>query len=109
MLHFETIDLPTLELLIKIQNLSAFTDLRLVGNTSLALQIGHRKSIDLDLFGKITADEFEVSSQFMEIGQFTVLKNLKILISFSLKKLKWILSIIITSSWKNQLLIITLY
>lgn len=27
--------------------------MRLVGGTALALQIGHRKSIDIDLFGSI--------------------------------------------------------
>jgi hypothetical protein len=29
-----------------------FVNLRLVDGTALALQLGHRKSIDLDLFGK---------------------------------------------------------
>ena len=30
-----------------------FSQLRLVGGTALALQIGHRISIDIDLFGKV--------------------------------------------------------
>mgnify|MGYP006361572541 FL=1 len=50
MLHYETIHPDTLELLIKIQSLEMFRDLRLVGGTALALQLGHRVSIDLNLF-----------------------------------------------------------
>ncbi len=61
MLHFETIDSQTLDLLKRMQSLSIFSDLRLVGGTALALQIGHRKSIDLDLFGIVSADELDFS------------------------------------------------
>ena len=35
--------------------------MRLVGGTSLALQYGHRRSIDLDLFGKTTEDVDELT------------------------------------------------
>jgi hypothetical protein len=50
MLHKETVSpglLQTLEELMKIDSLKAF---RLVGGTALALQMGHRKSVDIDLF-----------------------------------------------------------
>ena len=47
MLHYETVDTGTLELLKKLQSLSIFNEMLLVGGTSLALQIGHRKSIDI--------------------------------------------------------------
>ena len=33
-----------------------FGNLRLVGGTSLALQIGHRNSVDIDLFGEYPED-----------------------------------------------------
>ena len=36
------------------------TDFKLVGGTALALQIGHRISIDLDLFNPNTFDENEL-------------------------------------------------
>jgi hypothetical protein len=49
MLYYETIDATTLELLKKLFEVPEFKGLRLAGGTSLALQIGHRKSIDLDL------------------------------------------------------------
>ncbi|MFA7232362.1 MAG: nucleotidyl transferase AbiEii/AbiGii toxin family protein [Victivallaceae bacterium] len=77
MLHYKTIDTETLELLKRIQNLPVFANLRLVGGTSLALQIGHRKSIDLDLFGKIESDEFSVAGALNNTGQVTVLKKSK--------------------------------
>ncbi len=75
MLHFETIDPGTLDLLVRLQGIPALSGLRLVGGTALALQIGHRKSVDLDLFGKITADEYELSKQLIETGQATILKK----------------------------------
>ena len=75
MLHYKTIDSSTLDLLIELQAKPAFKDLRLVGGTALALQIGHRKSIDIDLFGVITADEFDVSSQIASIGDTTILRK----------------------------------
>jgi class 3 adenylate cyclase len=52
MLHTETVLPSTLDLLKEIQNLQEVSDMRLVGGTALALHIGHRKSVDLDLFGK---------------------------------------------------------
>lgn len=75
MLYLETIDSRTFELLVKLQKLPAFSDLRLVGETALALQIGHRKSIDLDLFGNIKADEFEIAKQLNGVGTVTTLKK----------------------------------
>ncbi len=75
MLFFETIDSATLDLLIKLQGCTVFSDLRLVGGTALALQIGHRKSIDIDLFGTITADEYEISKQLRAVGEITELRK----------------------------------
>ena len=48
MLSYRTIEPNTLELLNKLSQLSILSDMRLVGGTSLALQYGHRKSVDLD-------------------------------------------------------------
>lgn len=52
MLFFETLDTKTLSLLKRLQALSELADTRLVGGTALALQLGHRISVDLDVFGK---------------------------------------------------------
>lgn len=51
MLHTETVLASTLDLLKAVQRLPDVSAMRLVGGTALALHLGHRKSIDLDLFG----------------------------------------------------------
>lgn len=41
-------------------------DMRLVGGTSLALQYGHRRSVDLDFFGEISVDLDELTEALKE-------------------------------------------
>lgn len=82
MLQTQSVDPKLLELLKKIMNCNSFTDFNLVGGTSLALQIGHRKSIDIDLFGnsEIYADEFiEILSEFGKVITIKKSKNVLIL------------------------------
>lgn len=50
MLYKSTVDQPTFELLRQLQSRDYLKGFYLVGGTALALRIGHRKSIDLDLF-----------------------------------------------------------
>lgn len=61
MLHTETIAPRTLELLKRIMLDESLPPFRLVGGTSLALQLGHRISIDLDLFTDESFDEQQVN------------------------------------------------
>ena len=49
MLHTETVSASTLDLLKRLQQIRELANTRLVGGTALALHLGHRKSIDLDL------------------------------------------------------------
>lgn len=56
MLHKETVERTTFELLIKLMQDERFKNFNLAGETALALYLGHRKSIDLDLF---TPDNFD--------------------------------------------------
>jgi len=51
MLHKQAIRTDTLDTLIRIQALPELSGTRLVGGTALALHLGHRLSIDIDLFG----------------------------------------------------------
>lgn len=51
MLCKQAIRPDTLDTLRRIQALSELSETRLVGGTALALQLGHRLSIDIDLFG----------------------------------------------------------
>jgi len=73
MLHYRTIDTKTLELLKNIQEIEVFKKLLLVGGTSLALQIGHRTSIDLDLFGEINIYRDEIIYELNKLGDVKTL------------------------------------
>jgi len=57
MLHTETVAPETLELLSRLMQDSYFNNFVLVGGTSISLQLGHRISIDLDLFSNESFDE----------------------------------------------------
>ncbi len=80
MLYFEAIDSPTLALLNSLMEVPEFGQLNLAGGTSLALQIGHRKSIDIDLFGRFDLDDYQLSStlsQFESVIPLNYSKNIK--------------------------------
>lgn len=66
MLHKETIAPSTWELLKKLQTEDLFHGFRLVGGTSLALQLGHRKSVDLDLFSCVPFNEQTLSEMLIK-------------------------------------------
>jgi hypothetical protein len=88
MLHYETVDKGTLELLKKLQSLSIFNEMRLVGGTSLALQIGHRKSIDIDLFGNLQVEYENLIDELKTIGVVVLLKNSKNIHSLLINDIK---------------------
>ena len=50
MLHTETVEAETLALIKRLSNDPALKEFVLVGGTALSLQLGHRKSIDIDFF-----------------------------------------------------------
>lgn len=61
MLHKETVAPGTLELLTRLMSDDTLSQFVLVGGTSLSLQIGHRISVDLDLFSDTSFNEIELS------------------------------------------------
>ena len=67
MLHLEAIEPATLELLKRLQVLPVLAETRLVGGTALALQLGHRVSVDLDIFGKWNYAE-DLQAELSAIG-----------------------------------------
>lgn len=77
MLHYKTIHRDTLELLKKIQSLELFAGTRLVGGTALALQLGHRQSIDLDFFGKMDASLEEIAIELSDFANTKPLSSSK--------------------------------
>jgi len=86
MLHYETVDESTLELLKKLQSLRMLSEMRLVGGTSLALQIGHRKSIDIDLFGILDIDA--LTDELKTIGDVVLLSNSKNIQTYLIDEIK---------------------
>jgi len=61
----------------QLQSQSAFSQLRLVGGTSLALQLGHRKSVDIDLFGKLNIDKYELDEILRSYASIKTLRTSK--------------------------------
>ena len=72
MLHTETVDANTLDLLKQIQANPNFHETRLVGGTALALQIGHRKSIDLDIFGNLRLEPLDLTQELQAYGPLSI-------------------------------------
>ena len=68
MLFLNAIEPKTHALLKRLQALSELAETRLVGGTALALQLGHRISVDLDIFGKWDYSE-DMLSLFSAVGQ----------------------------------------
>ncbi len=88
MLYYNTVKPKTLELLINLQKLDLLSQSRLVGGTSLALQFGHRESIDLDLFGNIIAKTDEIKNEFSKIGKTEIISASKNINVFSVNNIK---------------------
>jgi Nucleotidyl transferase AbiEii toxin, Type IV TA system len=75
MLFKKTAIPQTLELLKNIQSLDLFKNLRIVGGTGLALQIGHRMSDDIDLFGDIEEEHQTILDELKKLGTISILKR----------------------------------
>lgn len=73
MLQTNTIHPETLAILKKIMAMPIFQQFNLVGGTSLALQIGHRISIDLDLFTNKDFDSMQLLQTLHTMGQLELL------------------------------------
>lgn len=67
-LHYETVSPFLLSILKKLMFSEIFHDFRLVGGTALALQRGHRRSIDIDLFTDLGYGEMPINDirKFLE-------------------------------------------
>jgi hypothetical protein len=86
MLYKSAVKPELLRILEQLMQIDVFSDLRLVGVTALALHIGHRESVDLDLFGEI---DFEKQEKNIEItGNIEVLKKSKNINVLSIDNIK---------------------
>ena len=75
MLSFQTVLPDTLELLKLLMRQPLLDQMRLVGGTSLALQYGHRRSVDLDFFGHTTENVDELTSMMKGCAKDVVSGN----------------------------------
>lgn len=61
---------------------------RLVGGTALALQIGHRESIDLDLFGQTGDSGSALALQLSGLGSVSIVSSSKSMMFFRINGIK---------------------
>ena len=77
MLHKETVETQTLDLILRLFKDDLFNEFDLVGGTALSLQIGHRKSIDIDLFNRGAFDAVSLSDHLLKAYKAESIKTLK--------------------------------
>ncbi len=88
MLHYETVSPELLELLKFLMAQPELSEFNLVGGTSLALQMGHRISVDIDLFGHQELDDIDIQGILAEFGESTLIKKSKSIQIFSTTSIK---------------------
>jgi len=73
MLQYRALYPGTLELLKEMMQVPELQDFFLVGGSALALQIGHRISVDIDLF---TQEDFDTQSLFLKLDKLFTISDL---------------------------------
>jgi predicted nucleotidyltransferase component of viral defense system len=77
-----------LGLLKKLQSEDLFSNLRLVGGTSLALQIGHRISVDIDLFGDLKCDNITLNNTLKSLAQYRIIQQTENIHIYNIENIK---------------------
>lgn len=88
MLHTETVRSDTFSLLKELQQSEVLNKCPLAGGTALALQVGHRVSIDLDFFSPRTLNLEEVKRSFDVYPESLELSSSMSIITYSINKIK---------------------
>ena len=88
MLQTQTVVPDLMELLRKIMKVEQFSNFFLVGGTSLSLQIGHRNSIDIDLFGNQEIDYDLFIGILNEFGKTEITQSSKNILITDINGLK---------------------
>ncbi len=89
MLYTQTVEAGTLDLIKRFMQDEAFKEFRLVGGTALSLYIGHRISIDIDLFCNIDFNSASIGehlnsnynsekTKVLKNGAFSLVDNIKV-------------------------------
>ncbi len=88
MLQTQTLSTELLGIIRYLMQQPDLKEYRLVGDTALALQIGHRKSIDIDLFGEaeVSGDKIlELLNQYGKVVPVSRSKNINIFLLDGIK------------------------
>lgn len=88
MLQYQTVAPATLDLLKMIAAEPAFSAHRLVGGTALALQYGHRLSVDLDFFSDKPMEYEEIVASIKSFGRVEIASRSKFINSFFINDIK---------------------
>ena len=88
MLSIQTVYPNTLELLKSLASQPELAQTRLVGGTALALQYGHRQSIDLDFFGLLPEDKEELVEMTKRVGNVLVTNRSKMILQTVINQIK---------------------
>jgi predicted nucleotidyltransferase component of viral defense system len=88
MLQTQTVVPELMELIKKIMSEKLFSDFNLVGGTALALQMGHRNSIDIDLFGNSEINSEFFIEKLSEFGEVKVAKSTKNILITKINEVK---------------------
>lgn len=88
MLQTQTVVPNLLELLKKLMNEELFSEFNLVGGTSLALQLGHRNSIDIDLFGNQEINQELFIEKLNSFGNLNVTQSTRNILITKINEIK---------------------
>lgn len=88
MLSIQTIEPDTLELLKRLCAFPQLGKMRLVGGTALALQYGHRQSIDLDFFGVLPENHDELFVALRALGNLSIMNRSAKIVQTSINGIK---------------------
>lgn len=88
MLQTQAVEPALLELLKKLMEIDLFSPYYLVGGTALALQLGHRKSIDIDLFGNHAIDELSFTNAIHNLGSAHIVRKSNNIIVYIINGIK---------------------
>lgn len=88
MLQFQTVLPDTLELLKELSSRPEMRGFRLVGGTALALQYGHRQSIDLDFFGIPKVEQDEIVEMLSSLGPLSIHNRSRKILQVVLRDIK---------------------
>lgn len=89
MLHKETVEPRTLDILKQCMKASYLSNFVLVGGTALSLQFGHRISIDLDFFGETEfLNDENFTEEFNKIGSTVLTSKSNVMLGYFVDNLK---------------------